>query len=122
MILAALEIEVEEYQRQHRDARDRRGYALVVRNGQARPRRLTVGTGTITLRAPRVNDRRRVDGVRQRFTSQILPPLFCAARLRSAPCCRCCNSMASRPGTSARRCQCCSEKTRRGSRPPRSRA
>jgi putative transposase len=82
MILAALEIEVEEYQRQHRDARDRRGYALVVRNGQARPRRLTVGTGTITLRAPRVNDRRRVDGVRQRFTSQILPPL--SAPLASA--------------------------------------
>jgi len=74
MILAALEVEVEEYRRQHRDARDSRGYALVVRNGQARPRRLTVRTGTITLRAPRVNDRRRVDGVRQRFTSQILPP------------------------------------------------
>lgn len=74
MILAALEIEVEEYRRQHRDARDSRGYALVVRNGPARPRRLTVGAGTITLRAPRVNDRRRVDGVRQRFTSQILPP------------------------------------------------
>ena len=45
MILAALEIEVEEYWQQHRDARAPRGHALVVRNGQARPRRLTVGSG-----------------------------------------------------------------------------
>jgi putative transposase len=74
MILAALEVEVAEYRQQHGDARDSRGHALVVRNGQARPRRLTVGAGTVTIRAPRVNDRRRVDGVRQRFTSQILPP------------------------------------------------
>lgn len=74
MILAALEIEVEEYRQQHRDARDTRGHALVIRNGQARPRRLTVGAGTITIRAPRVNDRRSVDGVRHTFTSQILPP------------------------------------------------
>lgn len=74
MILAALDIEVEEYRQQHHDARDSRGHALVVRNGQARPRRLTVGAGTITVRAPRVNDRRCVEGVRQRFTSQILPP------------------------------------------------
>jgi putative transposase len=74
MILAALEIEVEEYRQQHREARDSRGHALVVRNGQAQPRRLTVGAGTITVRAPRVNDRRCVEEVRQRFTSQILPP------------------------------------------------
>ncbi len=38
MILAALEVEVEEYRQQHRDARDRRGHALVVRNGPGRPR------------------------------------------------------------------------------------
>lgn len=74
MILAALEVEVEEYRQQHREARDSRGHALVVRNGHARPRRLTVGAGTVTIRAPRVNDRRCVDGVRQTFTSQILPP------------------------------------------------
>ena len=74
MILAALEVEVEEYRQQHRDARDSRGHALVVRNGPARPRRLTVGSGTVTIRAPRVHDQRVVDGVRQKFTSQILPP------------------------------------------------
>ena len=74
MILAALEVEVEDYRQQHREARDTCGHALVVRNGQARPRRVTVGAGTITVRAPRVNDRRCVEGVRQRFTSHILPP------------------------------------------------
>jgi transposase-like protein len=74
MILAALDVEVEEYRQQHREARDNRGHALVVRNGHAQPRGLTVGAGTVTIRAPRVNDQRRVEGVRQRFTSQILPP------------------------------------------------
>ena len=74
MILAALEVEVEAYRQQHREARDRRGHALVVRNGPGRPRRLTVGSGTVMIRAPRVHDQRVVDGVRQKFTSQILPP------------------------------------------------
>ena len=74
MILAALEIEVEEYRQQYRDARDPRGHALVVRNGQARPRRLTVGAGTVTIAAPRVNDQRVLHGARQKFTSAILPP------------------------------------------------
>lgn len=72
MILAALE--VEEYRQQHREIRDSQGHALVVRNGQARPRRLTLGAGTITIAAPRVNDRRVLHGTRQKFTSAILPP------------------------------------------------
>ena len=74
MILAALEIEVDEYRQRHREARDSRGHALVVRNGQAQPRRLTVGAGTVTIRAPRVNDQRVLHGARQKFTSAILPP------------------------------------------------
>jgi transposase-like protein len=47
----------------------------VVRNGKAQARRVTLGAGTIEVRAPRVDDR-RVDGQgqRQRFTSEILPP------------------------------------------------
>ena len=70
MIAAALEAEVEEYIEQLRDARDEKGRALVVRNGRARQRKVTVGAGTIAIRAPRVNDRRPD----QRFTSKILPP------------------------------------------------
>lgn len=75
MILAALEIEVEEYRQQHRNARDPRGHALVVRNGQARLRRVTVGAGTITNAAPRVNDQRVLNGTRQKFTT-VLPLLY----------------------------------------------
>jgi putative transposase len=46
-----------------------------VRNGRAQGRKLTLGAGTVELKAPRVNDRRRDEqGQRQRFTSRILPP------------------------------------------------
>ena len=47
----------------------------MVRNGKAKERKLTVGSGTLPIRAPRVNDM-RVDedtGERQRFSSRILP-------------------------------------------------
>lgn len=53
---------------------DERSHAVVVRNGHARPRRVTVGAGTVRIQAPRVNDQRIVHGVRQKFTSQILAP------------------------------------------------
>jgi putative transposase len=74
MIAAALEVEVEEYVARHRGKRDADGCALVVRNGRAQARRLTTGAGTMRIEAPRVNDKRVVDGERQRFTSKILPP------------------------------------------------
>lgn len=74
MIAAALEVEVEEYVERHREERDEHGHALVVRNGRAKPRGVTVGSGTVEVKAPRVNDKRVVDGERQRFTSKILPP------------------------------------------------
>lgn len=74
MIAAALEVEVQEYLARHHGARDEGGRALVVRNGKARPRKVTVGSGTVEVRAPRVNDKRVIDGERQRFVSRILPP------------------------------------------------
>lgn len=74
MIAAALEAEVEEYLARHRGERDVDGRALVVRNGRAQARKLTTGAGTMRVEAPRVNDKRVVDGKRQRFTSKILPP------------------------------------------------
>ncbi len=74
MLQQALEAEVEEYVTRHRATRDERGRAQVVRNGTALTRQLVTGSGTLAVRAPRVNDR-RVDagGQRQRFTSEILP-------------------------------------------------
>jgi len=75
MLAAALEAEVAAYLERYRDERDERGHALVVRNGRARPRKITAGeAGRSRSQAPRVNDRRVVDGERQRFTSRILPP------------------------------------------------
>jgi len=74
MLQQALEAEVEEYVSRHRTARDAEGRAQVVRNGKASSRQLVTGTGTLEVRAPRVNDRRvNAGGQRQRFTSEILP-------------------------------------------------
>lgn len=81
MLHEALEAEVDEYIRRHRDARDSRGRAQVVRNGKAPTRQLVTGSGTLDVRAPRIDDRRvEADGQRHRFTSQILP-----SYMRTAP-------------------------------------
>lgn len=74
MLHHALEEEVAGYLERHQE-RDAHGHALVVRNGKARARKVTCGAGTLTVEAPRVNDRRvNAQGRRQRFTSRILPP------------------------------------------------
>ncbi len=75
MIAAALEAEVADYVERFADELDEDGRRLVVRNGRARERKLTVGSGTVPIRAPRVNDK-RIDpdsGERQKFSSKILP-------------------------------------------------
>ena len=74
MLAEALEAEVADYIASHQE-RDENGRAQIVRNGKASPRKVTLGSGTIEVRAPRVDDRRRHEsGARQRFRSQILPP------------------------------------------------
>jgi putative transposase len=75
MIATALEAEVAEYIERFAAERDEDGKRLVVRNGHARERRVTVGSGTVAIRAPRVNDKRVEEetGERQRFSSRILP-------------------------------------------------
>jgi putative transposase len=75
MLIAALRMEAADYVERHRDERDAEGRALVVHNGRGQRRKLTLGAGTVELKAPRVNDRRRDEhGQRQRFSSRILPP------------------------------------------------
>jgi transposase-like protein len=75
MLMEALRAEADDYVERHRGERDEHGRALVVRNGRAQPRKLTLGAGTVELKAPRVDDRRRDErGGRQRFTSHLLPP------------------------------------------------
>ncbi len=75
MIAAALGAEADEYVGSFIDEVDEHGKRLVVRNGRARERRLTVGSGTVPIRAPRVNDKRLDEetGERKRFGSKILP-------------------------------------------------
>jgi putative transposase len=70
MLAEALNLEVAEYLSRHSSLRDDHGRALVVRNGKANPRKVTLGSGTVEITAPRVNDRRPGE----RFTSKILPP------------------------------------------------
>jgi transposase-like protein len=74
MLVAALEVEVADYVARSREARDERGHAEVVRNGHAQARTVTLGAGTVEVRAPRVDDRRVVDGEKRTFRSRILPP------------------------------------------------
>ena len=74
MLESALQAEVAQYVAAHEGERDEEGHALVVRNGKAKPRTIVTGSGTVEVAAPRVNDRRVIDGERQRFTSKILPP------------------------------------------------
>ncbi len=75
MLIAALVTEAADYVERNRHERDESGRALVVHNGKGQARKLTLGAGTVELKAPRVNDRRCDEqGRRQRFTSRILPP------------------------------------------------
>jgi len=75
MLAAALEAEVADYVSRHAGERNEAGRALVVRNGRARERQVVCGSGSLSVRAPRVDDRRRdEEGQRCRFTSRILPP------------------------------------------------
>lgn len=69
MLLKALDAEVSAYLEENNDV-DEKGHRLVVRNGRAKTRSLTTGSGLLNVEAPRVNDRR--EG--QKFTSSILPP------------------------------------------------
>src|SRR5579859_2238378 len=70
MLVTALRAEVDEYIAAHAGERDTSGKALVVRNGVARPRKVTTAAGQLEVQAPRVNDRREDN----RFRSAILPP------------------------------------------------
>jgi putative transposase len=69
MIAEALKLEADEYVEKLRHRRDEEGHAMVVRNGKAKPRTVTLGVGPVEIEAPRVNDRRPD----HKFTSRILP-------------------------------------------------
>ena len=68
--MMALQAEVEEYVSRFINVVDDKGHRVVVKNGVGQARTITVGSGSISVRAPRVDDRR--DG--EKFLSSILPP------------------------------------------------
>ena len=70
ILTQALQLEVEEYINACKDQRDSLGKRLVVRNGKSRSRKITVGSGTLNIETPRVNDKR----AGKKFESTILPP------------------------------------------------
>lgn len=70
MLVQALNLEVEDYIQQFTGEVDENGRRLVVRNGLARSRNVTMGSGAVDVQCPRVDDRR--DG--EKFLSAILPP------------------------------------------------
>jgi putative transposase len=49
MLVQALQAEVAEYIERHASERDEDGHALVVRNGKAQGRKVTMGSGTVEV-------------------------------------------------------------------------
>ena len=70
LLVQALNQEVEEYVQQFSTEVDESGKRLVVRNGNGQSRSVTMGSGAVEVKCPRVNDKR--DG--EKFFSSILPP------------------------------------------------
>ena len=70
ILTQALLLETDEYVNAFKEQRDSKGHRLVVKNGKAKPRKITMGSGTVEVTAPRVNDKR----VGEKFESKILPP------------------------------------------------
>ena len=101
MLMEALKAEAAEYVERYRNERDEHGHALVVRNGRAQVRKLTLGAGPWNLR-------RRgsmTAGVMSLGRASASPAISCrptcAVHLRSARCCRSCTCADSRPEISA---------------------
>lgn len=70
MLTEALKLEIEEYIAQNKNEVDENGNRLVVRNGYGKSRKITLGSGTVDIKAPRINDQRPD----KKFSSFILPP------------------------------------------------
>jgi len=75
MLAVALQAEVAAYIEAHVEEVDEHGHRLVVRNGHRVERDVVTAAGPVTVKAPRVNDKRldEVSGQRKRFASAILP-------------------------------------------------
>ena len=73
LLATALEGEVADYLQRFEQLRDEVGHRQVVRNGHMPERTIASGIGPISVRQPRIEDRRR-EGECERFSSAIVPP------------------------------------------------
>jgi transposase-like protein len=73
MLMSALEAEAQDFVERNRTIRNN-NQALIVRNGHSPERSITIGNGTIKVKAPRVRDNRHSLDERVKFVSSILPP------------------------------------------------
>ena len=73
LLSRAIEDEVASYLASRESLRDDYGRQQVVRNGHLPERHLQTPLGAVKVKQPRVRDR-RPEGVREKFTSSILPP------------------------------------------------
>jgi putative transposase len=71
MLALALEDEIREHLEKYKDLRDEKGRKLVVRNGYHPERDIITGIGPLTIRQPRVDDRKLA--TEERFSCKILP-------------------------------------------------
>lgn len=74
MLETALNLEVEEFCRNHAERRDEEGRRLVVRNGLSEARTIVTGAGPLKVRTPRVDDRILEEAGESRFKSNLVPP------------------------------------------------
>src|SRR5262249_3209221 len=73
MLAGAIEAEVAVYLSERAELTDGTGHRQVVRNGHLPERTIQTPLGELTVKQPRVRDRRRVEE-RETFRSSILPP------------------------------------------------
>jgi putative transposase len=71
MLAAALEAGVSDFIEKYKKRKDTNGHQLVVKNGYHPERKIQTGIGPVTIRQPRVDDR-KLQGA-ERFSSEILP-------------------------------------------------
>lgn len=75
LLRAAIEKEVADSIKERSDIVDEDGRRLVVRNGCLPEREIVTGVGPVTVKQPRVRDKRPLE-VRETFTSAVLPKYF----------------------------------------------
>jgi putative transposase len=75
MLAKAVGNEVTAFIEGHGEVRDERGRQMIVRNGHLPQREIQTGIGAVSVRVPRVRDRRKLPKEEKiSFTSNILPP------------------------------------------------